>query len=83
MLNVRIPVWLSVVAAFAAFIGIGICGAYLVSLYPSSFKQPSYQGQYDQCRKTCRDRGMFGDLKRKPGPASPKESANQYDCSCF
>jgi len=35
MPNVRIPVWLIVVAAFAAFIGLNLFGAYVISLYPS------------------------------------------------
>ena len=81
--NVRIPVWLIVVAAFATVIALNFGAAYIVSLYPSLFKKPSYQGQYDQCRKTCLDRGMFGELKRRPGQVDQKQSAVQFDCSCF
>ena len=82
MPNARIPDWLIVVAAFTAFIGLNLCGAYIINLYPS-LKQPTYQAQSDQCRKTCLGRGMPGNLKRGPGPIDQKQSAVQYDCSCF
>lgn len=35
MPNVRIPVWLIVVAAFATFIGLNLLGAYILSRFPT------------------------------------------------
>ncbi len=49
----------------------------------SSYMKPSYQEQYEQCRKTCLDKGMFGDLRQKPGPMTQQPSAIEYDCVCF
>lgn len=62
--------------------GISSVVYFIVAMALVSCEQPSFQEQYDQCRKTCSSKGMFGSMKRKEGPASPKPLANQYECVC-
>ena len=59
---------------------IGLVIAFVIASYLS--ESPSYDELSSKCVAKCNASGKFGNLVKQPGQASPKPSAQKFECVC-
>lgn len=65
------------------FLKLVVVGTVLMVLsYLFVFPGATHQDEFVACTASCEKKKMLGKLVKRDGPASPKPSAQKFDCVC-